>query len=417
MLDTLRAFARERLASDPGAAALRARHAAWVLDIASDVAAARSRPDEPAAVRRFTTHIAEVRRAHGWLCANGPLEDLLRLGLVCAELGYQQARGDLVRMADDALRAAGCDPDATGSAADKRTALHPLLPRLLGQSAGSRWQHGDVDGAERRCRRAIALADHLGDPLLTREACEMIANTAQFSGDLPRAAEFALRSAELSRAAGDDTTLVMALTDMVIIAAYAGDDATAARYEAEVTALAERMGSSIARGWAAYAAGERRAEIGSPDAAPFLERAVVLAEEVEAAFLAGVARHTLLTTAVRAGDPAQALDRFGPLLDTWLGMGSWTQLWIAVRALAEALSRLGHHRDAAVLLGAMRASPRATTAYGADSARVRAVADAAAAALGPEFERAIAQGAALGDTGAIALARSLAGTAPARAPA
>jgi predicted ATPase/DNA-binding SARP family transcriptional activator len=411
MLDTLRAFARERLASDPGAAALRARHAAWVLDIASDVAAARSRPDEPAAVRRFTTHIAEVRRAHGWLCANGPLEDLLRLGLVCAELGYQQARGDLVRMADDALRAAGCDPDATGSAADQRTAVHPLLPRLLGQSAGPRWQHGDVDGAERRSRRAIALADHLGDPLLAREACEMIANAAQFSGDLPRAAEFGLRSAELSRAAGDDTTLVMALADLVIIAAYAGDDATAARYEAEVAALAERMGSSIARGWAAYAAGERRAEIGSQDAAPFLERAVVLAEEVEAAFLAGVARHTLLTTAARVGDPAQALDRFGPLLDTWLGMGSWTQLWIAVRALAEALSRLGHHRDAAVLLGAMRASPRATTAYGADSARVQAVADAAAAALGPEFERAVAQGAALGDTGAIALARSLAGDA------
>jgi hypothetical protein len=59
----------------------------------------------------------------------------------------------------------------------------------------------------------------------------------------------------------------------------------------------------------------------------------------------------------------------------------------------------------------MRASPRATTAYGADSARVQAVADAAAAALGPEFERAVAQGAALGDTGAIALARSLAGDA------
>jgi hypothetical protein len=66
----------------------------------------------------------------------------------------------------------------------------------------------------------------------------------------------------------------------------------------------------------------------------------------------------------------------------------------------------------------MRASPRATTAYGADSARVRAIADAAAAALGPEFERAVAQGAALGDTGAIALARSLVGeAAPARASA
>ncbi len=68
--------------------------------------------------------------------------------------------------------------------------------------------------------------------------------------------------------------------------------------------------------------------------------------------------------------PQQALGRFGPLLDTWLGMGSWTQLWIAVRALAEALSRLGHHATPPFCSGAMRASPRATTAYGADSARV-----------------------------------------------
>ena len=77
-------------------------------------------------------------------------------------------------------------------------------------------------------------------------------------------------------------------------------------------------------------------------------------------FLAGVARHTLLTTAARADDPAAALPRFGPLLDTWHGLGAWTQLWIAVRALAEALSRRGRHADAAMLLGALRASPRAS---------------------------------------------------------
>jgi tetratricopeptide (TPR) repeat protein len=295
--------------------------------------------------------------------------------------------------------------------------LHPLLPRLLGMSAAPRWQRGDVEGAERRCRRALALAERVGDPLLAREALEALSNTAQFLGDLTRAAECGRRAAELAKAAGDDATLVLALSDLVLSAAYAGDDATATRYEGEILALAERMGSPLARGWAAYTAGERRAESGHPDAATYLERAVALAEQVDAAFVAGVARHTLLTMTARAGDPAQALARFGPLLDTWLGMGSWTQLWIAVRALAEALSRLGHHRDAAVLLGAMRASPRATTAYGADSARVRAVADAAAVALGPEFERAVAQGGALGDTGAIALARSLAGAAPAGASA
>jgi predicted ATPase/DNA-binding SARP family transcriptional activator len=422
MLDTLRAFARERLAADPAAAPLRARHARWALELAVDVGAARSRPDEPAAVRRFDAHLPDIRRAHAWLRTEGPLEDLLRLGVICAELGFQRARVDLVQMADTALQAAGCvpdhgdpdhgdpdhgDPDRCRDP-DRGVSLHPLLPRLLGLSAAPRWQRGDVAGAERRCRRALALVERIGDPLLARDALEVLSNVMMFRGDLTRAAEYAGRSAELAEAAGDEATLVMGLTDLVIVAAYAGDDETAARYEVLAGLLAQRMGSSVARGWAAYASGERRAEAGEPGAAVFLERAVALAEEVDAAFLAGVARHTLLTTAARAAAPAQAPARFGPLLDIWHGMGVWTQLWVAVRALTEALSRHGRHRDAVTLLGALRASPRASTEYGADSARLQVVEDAARVALGAEFDVVHAAGAALGDSGAIALARHLA---------
>jgi hypothetical protein len=61
-----------------------------------------------------------------------------------------------------------------------------------------------------------------------------------------------------------------------------------------------------------------------------------------------------------------------------------------------------------VLLGALRASPRASVEYGADSARVRSVEDAARHALGPRFAQLQADGARLGDSGAVALARRLA---------
>lgn len=89
-------------------------------------------------------------------------------------------------------------------------------------------------------------------------------------------------------------------------------------------------------------------------------------------------------------------------------MGAWTQLWVAVRALAEALSRSGRHREAALLLAALHASPRASREYGADAARVRAVLDAARAALGAGYAAVHDEGAALGDAGAVALARRLA---------
>lgn len=268
----------------------------------------------------------------------------------------------------------------------------------------SRWQRGDLAGARERCGRAPDLAARLGDPRLGRDAHEVPADVATAEGDLPTAAGRPERSADLSRAAGDDTTLLMALVDRTVVATYAGDDA-AARWEAAALAQAERMGSPHARGWAAYTAGERRAEAGDPDAGVHLERAVALAGEVDAAFLAGVARHTLSTTAARVADPEPA--RFGPLLDAWLATGAWTQLWVAVRALAGVLSRQGRHREATLLLGALHAGPRASREYGADAARVRAVADAARAVPGAGYAAVHAGGAALGDAGAAAPARRL----------
>jgi len=157
-----------------------------------------------------------------------------------------------------------------------------------------------------------------------------------------------------------------------------------------------------------YTRGECRAERGDPQAVRYLTEAVTLAEEAGLSFVAGIARHTLLTSAARtAADPAQALRSFGPLLDHWHGFGSWTQLWMAVRALAETLSRLGRHREATLLIGAMSASRRASRVFGADSARLAAAEATARAALGAGFEACRAEGAALGDTGAIAVARRL----------
>jgi predicted ATPase/DNA-binding SARP family transcriptional activator len=410
MLDTLRAVGRARLATDPGATALRARHAAWAVELATDTAAARARPDEAAAVRRFDAHRTDIERAHAWLCEHGPLEDLLRLGLVCAELGYQRVRADLVRLVEEALIAAGCDPDApepaTGAAAGGIT-VHPLLPRLLGLSAVPLWQRGDLDGARRRALGALALAERAGEPAAGRDGWEVLSNVAMFAGDLDGALAHGDRAIALSRATGDRTTELIALVDCTLAAAYAGDQSRSAGYESAAVRLAERLGSPLARGWAAYGAGERRAEAGDPASAGLLAEAVVLAEQVDAVFLAGVARHTLLTTAARADDPERALSRFGPLLDTWHAMGAWTQLWIAVRALAEALSRRGRHADAAVLLGALRSSGRGGAESGADFARVRAIEAAARDALGPRFAQLQAEGVALGDSGAVALARRL----------
>ncbi|MDN5932502.1 MAG: hypothetical protein L0I24_15790, partial [Pseudonocardia sp.] len=216
------------------------------------------------------------------------------------------------------------------------------------------------------------------------------------------------RSLELAVAAGDLDSQVLAHVDLGIHSAYAGDDAAAVRYEAAMAEPVARLGSPTARAWFAYVRGERLAELGDPAAAGHLREAIGLAEEVGSDFVAGVARHTLVTTAARAGAASSAMAEFGPLIDHWHGFGAWTQLWIAVRALIETLSRWERHADVAVLVGAVGASARAPGLSGADAVRAGAVEQAARAALGPELEALIARGAALGDSGAVGLARRLA---------
>jgi predicted ATPase/DNA-binding SARP family transcriptional activator len=394
MLETLRAFGRSRLAADPAGPALRARHAAWAVQLAGEIEAARRGPGEPAAVRRFDVHLADLRRAHAWLCEHGPAEDVLRLALLFAEFGYLRGRIDLVRLVEEALAAAG---DAG-----------PLAARLHGLLAASRWQRGDLTGAEAAGERALEIAAAAGLPAAGRDGAEALANVASFRGRLPEAARWARRSAALAREAGDVETELFARLDLLLHAAYSGDDEQAAQHEAAMVALLSPSPSPTMLAFLAYGRGERRAERGDPDAAAHLRQAIDLAEQVDCRFVAGIARHTLLTSAARGrGDPARFLVSLRPLIEHWHTFGAWTHLWIAVRALAETLSRLGRHHDVAILLGALHASPRATPVYGADAAREEAVERAARAALGPAFTVAKAEGARLGDVGAVARALAL----------
>lgn len=394
MLDTLRAFGRSRLAAGPDAAALRARHADWTLALVDEVARGRWGPAEPEFVARFDAHLAELRRAHGWFVQTGRIEDLLRLSLVLADFADQRQRVDLAQLVDEALAVIG-------------DAAHPLAARLLGRAAHPAWQRGDLDGAQRRCEQAFTLAASLGAPAAARDAHGAMGNIELFRGHPESAVQHSRRAAELAAAAGDRAGRLIALVDLTLNESYAGQHSAAAGHEPEITALAAELGSPTALGWAAYAAGERCAERDPQRAVPLLQRALEHAELADASFLAGVVRHTLLTTAARGDDPAAALPRFATLIDHWHRCGGWTQLWIALRNLIETLSRDGRHAPVARLLGAYDSSVRAAPPLGADAHRLRAAAAAARAALGggaDGYDAAFAEGRELGDEGAVALA-------------
>ena len=183
MLETLRAFGRSRFAGDPASTRLRVRHAAWAARLADEVTEARRGSGELGAIRRFDAHLADLRRAHAWLCSHGPLDELLRLTVPIAELSYLRGRADLVLLLEETLRtAAALDP---GQQVHGRA--HPLLARLLGYHAHTWWQRGNLDLAERQARRAVAIAAESGDPTSARDGQEALANVLGFRGDLDAA--------------------------------------------------------------------------------------------------------------------------------------------------------------------------------------------------------------------------------------
>jgi hypothetical protein len=231
-------------------------------------------------------------------------------------------------------------------------------------------------------------------------------------GDLDRARTKSERARCLAAADGDLYAEALALTDLGLSATYAGDDTAASRSSEALDALATVAGAPGIRGWAAYLHGERLAERDPTAATRHLTDAVAAAEEVDDRFLAGVARHTLMTTAARVDEAGHAVTSFAGLLDQWNGSGAWTQLWLTMRALIEALSRDGRHREAAVLLGAHATSRSAPTVFGADARRLDAAVAAARRSLGDEFDALWSEGVALDEQQAITLAIDLTRPAP-----
>ncbi len=400
LLETLRAYGRSELSPELDRNDFDQRHAAWAGRLVAAVGAARHGPGEPAARRRFDAHLPDLRQAHAWLMSAGHTDELLAMDVVLAELGFERGLVELTQMVEESLRHLCGDDEEGGPPL-------PLLARVLGLAGQWSWQRGDHERCEQRCRRALEIAARAQCPESARDAHECWGNLRQLRGDWEAARAHLVTAADLGRRADDHLTVGLALSDLVIVEAYAGVDAAAAGHERALFDLAETTQSPSILAYAAYAAGERRAERQPAAAMPYLEEAIRHGEAADT-LTAAYARHTLVTIRARSGDPVLALPQFAGLIDYWLGLGAWGTLWLAIRALAETLSRCERHADAVRLLAAHDASTRAAPLIGADAVRRDAVLERAGNALGHDFAVAAAEGRALGDARAVALARRVA---------
>jgi hypothetical protein len=181
------------------------------------------------------------------------------------------------------------------------------------------------------------------------------------------------------------------------------DDATAELVAG--TELLDGSDNPTVRSLHAYVAGEIRLDRAPDEALPLLRRSRDIARQVNNRFMSGIAGASLVSCAARIGDASTAVGGFAEVIDHLHRGAAWPQPWTMVRALIETLTRAEQFEDAAVLLGALRASERAPAIRGADATRMREVIGELRTQLGPdECARLEARGASLGDEQAMTFA-------------
>ncbi len=254
MLETVRDFAVERLAGEPGAGELLDRHADHLRALARNARPGMAGPESRALIGRLRQELANLRAALAHLHASGAFEDLLELASSLTVFWYRTtpatedvdwvARAlDLAPEADPHLRARGhyglaiCRGEQGRSDEAQQSSREayrlfqeagdlPWAARALNSLAGLTRDRGEAEEAVVLQDEAIALRRSLQDPALPLGI--VLNNRALVAldlGDLAGARRFLEESREL--AAGDRLELAMVDAHLADLAVAEGDIAEA----------------------------------------------------------------------------------------------------------------------------------------------------------------------------------------------
>lgn len=273
----------------------------------------------------------------------------------------------------------------------------------MGSAATGAWSRGDLKKARRLADEGIAAAGGAPEGHLSFQA---LTGVELFAGDLAEAEAHSRRAAELAEAAGDSYQAIVNRCTATLALAYSGQT-QAAIEEADDVMVAARAHCPSAAAWATYQLGEVLLDDDPPRALSLLDESLEHAAQVGNTFLLGVAGVSATTIRARRGDPQQALQRFPDLIDLWHRAGNWTQQWTMLRSLVATLVHLGRDEPAAVLYGALSASPTAAPVFGADAERLARAVDTMERRAGRrQVEAWVERGRHLGDDEVIRLARA-----------
>jgi tetratricopeptide (TPR) repeat protein len=406
MLETIREYAAEQLATAGEGATLSRRHAAYFLRLAEAARRDYSRVDRMTEMDRRRSEDANLRAALMWSTADEEQPVLAAerhdLGLrLCGALAwYWVERGQLEE------GRAWAEQLLERGQPDDHSATRGMAQHAAGLLA---WAQGDVAAAADWAEAAVANVEEHGDALQLALARSTLGMVRMSEGDPEAARPLLEESRIVLHQHGESLYEAYTQCYQARAAAMGGDLAEAQRLAEGSLALFEQLGEPVGRamaqgvlGAAAMARGDYAAAVARfAEGLPSMRASLGLGGPFWLAqFLVEAGRAWL-----GQGDGEQAQRLFAESLGLWRDIGRPDGIALAMSGLAEVAAAGGQARRAARLLGAaqaLRSVPVAARTLHLPAPSDRA-AVAARAALGAEaFEAALAEGAALSPEQAVA---------------
>jgi predicted ATPase/DNA-binding CsgD family transcriptional regulator len=298
MLETVREFGLEQLATSGEEEEVRARHAAWCLAFARATFEATTSPAWGDWLRRFDVELPNLRVALGGAISRGDGETAF--GLIGWLGRLFEMRGHLAETVAWLDRAA---PLADSASAGARAFA------LFGGSV-SWYRRGDYDRSAALCEESLALWREVGDRLNVARALNGLGNIAFDRGEHARSRAFHEEALALRRELGQPTAIGASLVNLGILLYDMGDYAASRDLFAEAFELRTRVNDLDGLGFALNGLGVTAHRLGDLAAAhEHLEAAIALRRGQDSGSLA--ASLVNLAAVVRdSGDPARAIELY-----------------------------------------------------------------------------------------------------------
>ncbi len=292
LLDTVRAFARERLDVSDEEDRLRARHLAFYLRRAEEIQSANALGGSDAEVRELSEELDNLRAALAWAYEHDPQAGLRMMG-AAREAWFSRSQTDGRQWAGRLLE----------------RHQKPDLARALGLLCAGRLAvaHQDHSAARPLLTTAAELAQQLEQPGILAPALQYRGISGMLSRDLGAAAQDLEYSIELFRELGQAQGVGRGLGILGFVHLYRADPGTATRIFEDALAKAQSGDDSWGVGQVSLGLGLTAKASGNRDAAiEHLHRAVASLVSAGDATILGVALSTLAGLTFEE-DPRRAL--------------------------------------------------------------------------------------------------------------